>query len=132
MDGLVIKDVDVIKKMDKDIAEFSVIIPAKLKKDGDFTAQSSVITEEQFNILRDYVNVKMVEICEDMFSGKIRIEPCKTNTTAYCSYCDYAAICQFDTSIKDNKYKIVVNNNDNDAWDMILRNMKGVKANGED
>ena len=31
-----------------------------------------VVTEEQFDILRKYVNEKMIELCEDMLSGDIK------------------------------------------------------------
>ena len=52
-----LKDVNVVKAMDSDIeSAYSLIIPAALKKDGDFTATSSVVTEEQFDILLDSVS----------------------------------------------------------------------------
>ncbi|MDU3352597.1 helicase-exonuclease AddAB subunit AddB [Clostridium sp.] len=112
MNGLLLKDAELVKAMDNDMETYSLVIPATFKKDGDFSSNSSVITEEQFNILREYVNFKMIELCEDMLSGKIRIEPCKNQRTSYCDYCDYSAICQFDTSIKDNKYKLVLKKDD--------------------
>ena len=74
-----------------------------------------LVTEEQFDILRNYVNEKMIEICEEMLSGEIKIEPCKSQKTTYCTYCDYSSICQFDTGIKDNKYKVILKK-DNDIY----------------
>ncbi|MBE6054972.1 MAG: helicase-exonuclease AddAB subunit AddB [Clostridium sartagoforme] len=120
MSGLLLKDINVVKAMDKDIeAAYSVIIPAAIKKDGNFTATSSVVTEEQFDILRKYVNDKMAELCEEMLSGEIKIVPCKNNNTPYCDYCDYSAVCQFDTSIENNKYKIVLKKSNEEAWKLI-------------
>ena len=55
----------------------------------------------------NYVNDKMIEICEEMLSGQVKIEPCKSSKVTYCDYCNYSAICQFDTSIRDNKYKVI-------------------------
>ena len=72
--------------------------------------------EKQFNILREYVNEKMIEICEEMLSGEVKIEPCKSSKVTYCDYCDYSSICQFDTSIKDNKYKIILKKKKDDLW----------------
>lgn len=119
MSGLLLKNIDVVKAMDNDMETYSLIIPASIKKDGDFSSNSSVVTEEQFNILRTYVNDKMAELCEEMLSGEIKITPCKNNNTPYCNYCDYSSVCQFDTSIENNKYKIILKKNNNDAWKLI-------------
>lgn len=120
MSGLLLKDINVVKAMDSDIeSSYSLIIPAAVKKDGNFTATSSVVTEEQFDILRKYVNDKMAEICEEMLSGEIKMVPCKNNNTPYCDYCDYSSICQFDTSIENNKYKIVLKKSNEEAWKLI-------------
>lgn len=119
MSGLLLKDINVVKAMDNDMESYSLIIPAAIKKDGNFTSSSSVITEEQFDILRKYVNDKMSEICEEMLSGEIKIEPCKNNSTAYCNYCDYSSVCQFDTSIENNKYRVVLKKSNDEAWKLI-------------
>ena len=125
MDGLLLKDAKIVRSMDKEMTTYSLVIPAAFKKDGDFSSNSAVVTEEQFNILREYVNDKMVELCEDMLSGKIKIEPCKNDKTAYCKYCDYSSICQFDTSIKDNKYKTIVKKDEKFIWDQMKKFIEG-------
>lgn len=131
MNGLLLKDAELVRAMDNDMETYSLIIPATFKKDGDFSANSSVITEEQFDILREYVNKKMIELCEDMLSGKIKIEPCKNQMAAYCEYCDYSSICQFDTSIKDNKYKIVVKKDEKELWNRMENVVKGGADDGQ-
>lgn len=119
MKGLLLKDAKLVRAMDKNMETYSLIIPATFKKDGDFSSNSSVVTEEQFNILRSYVNSKMIEICEDMLSGEVKIEPCKSSKVTYCDYCDYSAICQFDTSLKDNKYKVLSKKKKEDIWEAM-------------
>ena len=119
MNGLILKDADLVRAMDNTMETYSLIIPAKFNKDGSFSNSSSVISEEQFEILRKYVNDKMVELCEDMLSGDVKIEPCKSSKVIYCDYCDYSSICQFDTSIKDNKYRIIVKKNKEEVWEAI-------------
>ena len=119
LNGLLLRDAKLVKAMDKNMETYSLIIPASFKKDGDFSSTSSVVTDEQFELLRKYVNDKMIEICEDMLSGEVKIEPCKTNKVTYCDYCDYSAICQFDTSIKDNKYRIIMKKSKEDIWTSI-------------
>jgi ATP-dependent helicase/nuclease subunit B len=61
----------------------------------------------------------MIELCEDMLSGDIKIQPTKHSNRTHCEYCDFSAICQFDTSIKDNKYKIIMKKPQNDIWNSI-------------
>ncbi len=129
LNGLLLKDAELVKAMDNNMETYSLVIPAAFKKDGDFTSSSSVVTEEQFDILRKYVNDKMIEICEDMLSGDVKIEPTKTPKMAYCDYCDYSAICQFDTSIKDNKYKLVIKKDKDELWEAMD---KKVKEGGEE
>ena len=58
----------------------------------------------------------MIEICEEMLSGQVKIEPCKSSKVTYCDYCNYSAICQFDTSIRDNKYKVILKKKKDDLW----------------
>ena len=124
MDGLLLKNVELVKSMDRDMETYSLIIPAAFKKDGDFTSTSSVVTESQFELLRKYVNDKMIEICEEMLSGEVKIEPCKSSKVTYCDYCDYSSICQFDTSIKDNKYKIILKKKKDDLWNAMSNKVK--------
>jgi len=119
MKGLILKDARVVKAMDKDIEGYSLVIPAAFKADGEFKANSDVVTEDEFNLLREYVNKKMIELCEDMLSGDIKILPTKHSNRTHCEYCDFSAICQFDTSIKDNKYKIIMKKPENDIWNNI-------------
>ena len=71
-----------------------------------------------------YVNDKMIEICEEMLSGEVKIEPCKSSKVTYCDYCDYSAICQFDTSIRDNKYKIILKKKKDDLWNAMENKVK--------
>ncbi|GAA0078443.1 helicase-exonuclease AddAB subunit AddB [Clostridium sp. CTA-5] len=121
MNGLILKDARVVKAMDNKIESegYSLIIPAALKKDGDFKANSDVVTEEQFNMLREYVNKKMVDLCEDMLCGDIKIEPTKNSDKTHCDFCDFSSICQFDSSIKDNKYKIIMKKSKDEIWNNI-------------
>ncbi|MDR3594890.1 helicase-exonuclease AddAB subunit AddB [Clostridium sp.] len=121
--GLILKDARVVKAMDKDIEGYSLIIPAAFKNDGEFKANSDVVTEEEFTLLREYVNKKMVELCEEMLSGEIKIQPTKRTNRTHCEYCDFSSICQFDATIKDNKYKIIAKKSANDIWNNIRNNI---------
>ena len=88
------------------------IMDVLYKETGDTKYRAS-------NILRKYVNDKMVELCDEMLSGQIKIEPTKSLKVTYCDYCDYSSICQFDTSIRDNKYKVLLNKDKEEIWECM-------------
>ena len=132
MKGLVLKDARVVKAMDKDIDGYSLVIPAAFKSDGDFKANSDVVTEEEFTLLREYVNKKMTELCEEMLSGEVKIQPTKHSNRTHCEYCDYSAICQFDTGIKDNNYKVITKKTQNDIWNNIKMEANSAEASDSD
>ena len=108
----------------------SLIIPANMKKAGDLGKNKALITMEQFELLRKYVNEKMIEICQNMIEGKIDIEPCKENKNIVCDYCNYSHICQFDSSLEDNRYKVIPKKKDEDIWKSINEKVGG-EVNGD-
>lgn len=125
MKGLIIKDAHIIKEMDKSLADgerkSSLVIPANLTKDGNIGKNTNGVTYEEFNVLRKYVKSTVKNICTEMMSGNIHIGPYKNKNGTSCDFCSYSAICQFDTTVRDNKYRIL-NNKDNDE---IIKLMKG-------
>ncbi|WP_163195108.1 helicase-exonuclease AddAB subunit AddB [Clostridium thermarum] len=121
MNGLILKDARLVRNMDKDINGFSLIIPARLNKGGDLADTSSVVTMHQFEILRQYVRDTMIRLCEDMLNGNIEIRPTKDKQYTACNYCSFSAICQFDASIKDNKYRYVNKKKDEEVWSLMER-----------
>lgn len=125
MKGLIIKDAHIIKEMDKSLADgerkSSLVIPANLTKDGNIGKNTNGVTYEEFDILRKYVKNTVKKLCGEMISGNIGIDPYKNKNVTSCDFCTYSAICQFDTTMRDNKYRIL-NNKDNDE---VIKLMKG-------
>ena len=125
MKGLIIKDAHIIKEMDKSLADgarkSSLVIPANLTKDGNIGKSTNGVTYEEFEILRNYVKKTVKDLCKEMVSGNIGIDPYKNKNGTSCDFCSYSAICQFDTTMKDNKYRIL-NNKDNEE---VIKLMKG-------
>ena len=80
MNGLILKDARVVKSMDKEIEGYSLIIPARMNKGDVLGSTPSVVSLEQFDILREYVRDTMVRICEDMLNGNIEIKPSKSKS----------------------------------------------------
>ena len=125
MQGLLIKDIDIIKQMDKSLENgektTSLIIPANINKDGTLGKNTKGVTYDEFNTIRKYVKDLIKNLCEEMMSGNINILPYKNKEKTSCNFCTYSSICQFDTSLKDNKYKLINKKSD----DEIINIMKG-------
>ncbi|MBU5674943.1 helicase-exonuclease AddAB subunit AddB [Alkaliphilus sp. MSJ-5] len=107
MRGLVLKDVNIIKKIDEEIGRSSDVIPAGLTKDGEISKTSSALPEEDFKALLKHVRGLIKEIGEEMLKGNVKIEPFKKGEDTSCKYCTYISICQFDNSFHENQYKNV-------------------------
>ena len=105
MDGLVLKDVNIIRAMDRELEGTSSIIPVSLKKDGDFDAYSPVLDEEEFAQLLRHVEVLLRQISQEILRGRARIEPVMINQRKACDYCGYQTICQFDQLFENNRYR---------------------------
>lgn len=118
MRGLVLADVKLIREMDRQIDGDSLIIPARINK-GDVLGRSSAATVEQFEALRKYTRKLLLGIGEEMMKGDFSINPYKKKNITSCSYCDYAAICQFDPLLKGNEYRVINDKEDSEVWTMM-------------
>ena len=123
MKGLLLADVKLIKEMDREIDGDSLIIPARINK-GDVLGRSSAATLEQFHLLRRYVKKLLARIGEEMLSGDVSISPYKKKRVTSCQYCSYSAICQFDPSLKDNKYKMLKDFKDDEVWEKVNEELR--------
>mgnify|MGYP000845045705 CR=1 FL=1 len=124
MKGLILADVNIIKKMDNKIEETgtSTLIPAGLKKDGEISSiKTSGVTKEQFEYLQKYTNKIIKQISESILDGNIEVKPyydVKSKRTP-CSYCNYRGICRFDENSASNKYNYISNANKEAVLELI-------------
>ena len=96
-----------------------------LKKDGDFTAASKVLSAPVMEmVLKEAVDVATKEACE-ILGGKISIEPFKSS----CEYCPYATACGIDKKIPGYTTKSEKNKKRSEVIDEL---MKKYSEGGED
>lgn len=107
MKGIVLSDINIIKRMDKDLEKgASNIIPAYIDSKGDISqGKSSVVSMEEFNKLQEYTIKTIKEISKEIFEGNIDIKPYYKNKKTGCDYCNYKSICQFNST--NNKYNYI-------------------------
>lgn len=129
LDGIIAKDIKIAKAMDRDIEDerSSYVIPAALKKDGDFAKYSSVLEETDIIYLIKHVRNLVVEIAGEILKGNIKIEPCKVKDNVSCNYCQYIGICQFDKNFENNNYRVIKKLKDEEVIEKIKGEVKGDK-----
>lgn len=110
MKGLLLDDVRVVQSMDHGMEGFSLVVPARMNKEGTLSSTGgkgveNLLSEEQFQILRDYVHTSMRRLLKELVDGHIAVTPVKNKDKTPCSYCPYRSICQFDPEIPGNHYR---------------------------
>lgn len=111
MQGLILADINIVKKMDKTLTSGnSDIIPAYINKEGELSNKPSNINAEQFEYLQKYMDKIIKQISEEILSGDIEIKPYYNtkNKKTPCEYCVYRSICRFN-QITKNDYRYIPN-----------------------
>lgn len=99
MNGVVNSEPDIVERLDTTMQDKSQVIPVERKKDGSFSARSSVMSPEELRVVSNYVNHKMQTIGREILDGKIAINPYEKGGEEACTYCAYKKVCGFDNQI---------------------------------
>ena len=123
MKGLILADIDIVKKMDTKLEKGnSNIIPAYIDKNGNLANKSSTITRQQFENLQKYTNKIIKQISNNILSGNIDIKPyykIKGGKTP-CEYCKYKSICNFNNGICKKDYNYIGNENKDYIFENLI------------
>ncbi len=107
MKGLVNEERRVCLLMDRslDAGEHpkSDVIPVRLKNDNTFYADSSIASTEEFGLICNYVDHKLVSMGAEIINGNIAIEPHGEKNEDPCRYCGYKNICFHRLRPKETK-----------------------------
>ena len=120
MNGVVNSEPDIVEKLDRYMQDKSDVIPVEKKKDGSFSARSSVMTGEELQMISNYVNYKIKNIGREMLDGCITVNPYEKGTSDACTYCAYRKVCGFDPSLPGYEKRML----DNLSKDEIMEQMK--------
>lgn len=94
--GIVNESDTVISLLDGAFEGKSDAVPVERKKDGSYSAKSSVINTDDLREISEYVNHKVRQIGKEILEGNIAVNPC----TSACEYCAYHAVCGYDEGMK--------------------------------
>lgn len=100
MTGIVNQNDEAVRMLDGEFTDKSQILPLERKKDGSFSAHSSVISEEDMRVVSDYVNHKIRQIGSGILDGTISVNPYEQNGNQACTYCAYKSVCGYDSRIE--------------------------------
>jgi len=108
MNGMILADIDIIKKMDKTLEKGSSNnIPVYLDKDGNISkSRSNTVTKEEFTNLQKTAEKVIKQIAKEILEGNINIKPAyyKKNKVDTCKYCEYKSICGFNPKVHEYLY----------------------------
>lgn len=124
--GLVNSDIDIIKRLDKNIEGSSLVIPASIKNNTVQAYRSSTASTERFSKLGEYVKNKCTDIGNDMLSGRISVNPSLRGNISACDYCEYRAVCGFDKKTPGYNYRVFKKLGPDEVW----HNIEKDKYNG--
>ena len=129
MKGIILADVNVIKMMDQKLEQgYSESLPVYLDKEGNITdSRSSAIKKEDFANLQKKVKNIIKDISNEIYSGDISIKPYyNKDKKTPCEYCEYKAICNFNTKQKGNNYNYIRYLDKNEVLEKIKKEAENV------
>lgn len=105
-EGLLVKDLDVIQKLDEELAPSSSSLryPVSMTKNGAFRQSDSLITLEDLTAMIEH-NEELIKQATDMiFDGKLDIKPALYDNEDSLTHSQYRSILQFDPMLPENNY----------------------------
>ena len=99
MNGVVNGEEEIVTKLDRFMENKSDVIPVEKKKDGSFSARSSILSSEELKVVSDYVNHKVRDIGKEILDGQITLNPYEKGNTQACTWCPYRKVCGFDPAV---------------------------------
>ncbi|MCH5251402.1 MAG: PD-(D/E)XK nuclease family protein [Lachnospiraceae bacterium] len=126
-DGYVNEAADILEKIDGGVAENgekkpgskSHVIPVSVKKDGEFSVSSHVMSTGQFETLMSHTRKKMQEFGERIFEGEIGTEPYSIRSECGCDYCNLNAVCGVERKEISSCRKEYPEMKDEEVWEVL-------------
>lgn len=98
--GIINSDSAVLQGLDKTHEEKSDVIPVEYKKDGSLSSRSTVMNQEEIEIIQQFAEKKIESLGKEILDGKISINPKTFKKKEACTFCQFQGICDFDSRLK--------------------------------
>lgn len=120
LEGLSVLDMEAVSMADPGLSGYSKLIPAAMKSDGGFYANSPGVTPEQMELLRAHLLSGLRDLAGQMLEGLVAAAPLQSKNFDACAYCDYRAFCAFDRELTPN-IKRLPRQKAKDIWQALER-----------
>lgn len=122
MKGLIIADVKIIKMNDNTLKTGnSKLVPAALTTSGTINEKwTNGVKAEEFRTLQEYIYKTIKDISKEILGGNIDLKPYYKKGKTPCQYCEYKAVCGFNSRQENNTYNYI----EQKSKDEILLKMK--------
>ena len=93
--GVVNSDGEIARRLDGEAVAKSDVIPVEYKKDGSFSARSSVLSGEELAEISSFVGRKVRALGREILDGNIALNPYENGAESACTYCSFQGVCGF-------------------------------------
>lgn len=115
--GIILNNDIVIEAMERGSKDY---IPVKIAKDGSFTSES-LVTTEQLGLLAKHIRKVILEISREIFSGDISADPYfRSQVDNSCQYCDYFNVCNYDEA-RDGAPRCLTKLKTPEVWEKLRK-----------
>ena len=129
LSGLVNQEEESRELMD---GKTGLVTPVRYKKDGELDSRNTaLVSTEELEQISRFVREKMMDIGESIIQGKIEMNPEKGELHSPCNFCDYRSVCQFESGLGGNAYRIGSKLDKQEAKELILETSKKNPEGGE-
>ncbi|KAB7704966.1 helicase-exonuclease AddAB subunit AddB [Bacillus aerolatus] len=109
MKGLILGEDEALQLMDANLASGSSnIIPASFTKNGKLAKASQTAARQTFSGMRHHIRQLYQQSGDEIVGGKVDITPYQYKKKTPCEFCPYRSVCQFDESLEENGYRLIV------------------------
>lgn len=105
--GIVNESDNVVSLLDKNFSDKSLVIPVERKSDGSFSARSSTIAKEDYQLVSTFVNHKIRQFGKEILSGNVAVNPCEQGNMSSCTYCAFKGVCEFESDIPGYRTRVL-------------------------
>lgn len=107
--GIMINDEVIIGALDEKLVTNpsynSTAVPLASKKDGGLKASDSVVSAEDFDVIRQFCQRKALSLAKEIVHGNAAVLPYKKGDSTGCDYCIYRGVCHFDPRLRGFYYR---------------------------
>jgi len=122
VDGLVNKELDIVKKLDRDIVKDSDVLPVSIKKGEVYSSKKNIASTGEIEALESYVDRLMQRFAEEIKCGRISVLPMEFGSDRNaCDWCPYHSVCKFDRRIDGYNYRKQITMKPEEIWDKMMQ-----------